>query len=252
MTLTPAGKIRIMVAQNMANPLAEGYTEGVSNDKPMTDKTITDKPVTDQSLGDTPVGDTPMENSNDDIPIIPDEPMGEESMSEPTTDGKTTLTDYVYSKLQHYGYPGRRLEEFKKKFVNQDISPDGTETVKIEIPDKKYPDQMTGKAETIETEELGQLAREVTKTFGLNFNGAHRSEGRWTIDFTSSKVESDQDREGNAVHDNLDEVYGTPSGGGKKSKGRPVKASLIKNLIKKEKDKIIGKLKQIIGDKYAS
>lgn len=246
MILVPAGKVRVMAQQNVANPLASGFTEGVSPEAPLgQEEAMKSAEPGDISMEEDMMGDVPSEMPTENVPLEEEDPMGENVVEPMSKGGKSTLTNYIFNKLQEYGYPGRRLEEFKKKFVNQDVSPDGTETVKIEIPDKKYPNPQTGEADTIETKDLGDLVREINSQFGLNFNGAHRSEGRWTIDFTTSEVTSENGEE-DIVKDNLDDVYGTPSG--KKDGSRYNKASVIQASINEEKDKIISNLKTIIAE----
>lgn len=244
MTLVPAGKIRVMVAQNISNPSSEGYTGGVPAETPVRpEEEMNAASPADPSLEmEEPMGDPMGEQIEEPMEGQVEEPISKK--------GKATLTDYIFNKLQEFGYPGRRLEEFKKKFVDQSISPDGTETIQIEIPDKRYPDPNTGQADTIETEDLGQLVRDVNSKFGLNFNGAHRSEGRWSIDFTTSEVTSENGEE-DMVRDNLDDVYGTPAGG-KKDDSRFNKDAVMETSIKEAKDKIINQLKTIIGDKDAT
>ena len=66
---------------------------------------------------------------------------------------------------------------------------------------------------TVENEDLASISKEVSQAFGLNFVGAERSDGKWTIKFTSQKMSEDED---SMNHDNLDDVYGVPSAKGKK------------------------------------
>ena len=138
----------------------------------------------------------------------------------------------------------------KKKFVKENISPDGTKNIVIEMPDKHYPDE-TGRAQTIETEELGGMVKEISKIFGLNFNGADRSDGKWTIKLTSAQIAGGEDQV--LERDNLDEVYGTPTKkpDDRPSTSTPVQASTIEELIKADKDGLIATLKKI-GEQNAS
>jgi hypothetical protein len=245
MSITPAGKLKQMEAQNIGNPM-------------LTDSPLGGSPSIGEDVNQVdPIREEPVagEISNGDIPEIDDQDgMVEEDIAEEgppiQKEQKKTLSNYIFKKLEEFGYPGRRLEEFKKKFVAQDISADGIETVKVEIPDKKYPSSATGQTETIEAEDLTGMVREINKAFGLNFTGAHRSEGKWTIDFSSAKVNKEEEQVG--VRDNLDEVYGTPSKS-KSEKTTPNRvASTLKELIKESKSKIVNKLKDIIGEKDAS
>lgn len=229
MAITPAGKTRVMVAQSYSNPLSEGYSESPS--------VSTQQGPLSFDTGDAmneDVGAAPTEGSSQDAPVAP-------------KSKKKTLTNYVYEKLLGYGYPGRRLEEFKTKFVKESVSPQGVKDIQIEIPDKKYPTP-EGVSDTIENSDLKQIAKEIQEQFGLNFNGADRSDGKWTIKFTSEKMTS-PDEQGQVV-DNLEEVYGSPSMKGKggaiqKEKGR--KAYTIQELMKQAKNNVVDKLIKILG-----
>ena len=236
MAITPAGKIRLMVSQVISTPTAQGYDDG--------------KPKL------TP-DDIPVEGVGNDLPDIPEVPEVPES---PETglhgvpeNNKPTLTDYIFKTLEGFGYPGRRLEEFKKKFVKESVSPDGTKDIKVEIPDRHYPDEM-GNIKTVETEELGKIVQDINSKFGLNFNGAERSEGKWLINLTSAKRAEDEEE--GIVKDNLDEVYGTPSKSpGQKEVKREttVNAFSQREMITASKDDtLIEKLRKIMEKNNAS
>ena len=217
-----------MEAQSIGNPMLDSVSPSSIGAESI--------PVIDPDAG---IGPEKIEQQADEMG------EGQDPILQKGGEGKT-LSAYIFKKLQGYGYPPRRLEEFKKKFVDQDISAEGSENVRVEIPDKKYPDPQTGQAETIESNELKNIIREVNQNFGLHFGGANRSEGKWTINFTSEKA---NEEETGVVTDNLDEVYGTPSKGKKSQKGRPSKASTIHEMIKETKVKIYNRLKNIIGEK---
>ena len=202
-----------------------------------------------------PLGKMSKEAQGIDSPLLQDPTISgevsQESLQEETPQieqhESNTLTDYIFKKLQEFGYPGRRLEEFKKNFVSEDISPDGTKNKVVEIPDKRYPDQATGTTKTIEDKELSSMIREIQEKFGIHFNGAKRSDGKWIINFTSANVENKEEA---PITDNLDDVYGTPNKG--KKRKTTVRASTFKELIQEGKDNIIEKLGKIIGDQNGS
>jgi hypothetical protein len=233
MAIVPTGKTRVMVAQDFSSPLSEGYHgESISENR----EDLND--IEGYETGGAMEEDLSENKDYHQEPLSPTEkPIAEE-------DGKKTLTSYIYEKLQSYGYPGRRLQEFKAEFVKESISPDGVKDIQVVIPDKKYPDEQ-GVTGTIENEELKDISGEVNKIFGLNFNGAERSDGKWTIKFTSADTSIPEEE---INHDNLDQVYGKPDKG--KSNQKPTRsASTIGEMIKEQKEKIVGKLKKMIGDK---
>ena len=235
MALVPAGKTRVMVAQNFSNPLSEGFEGSSINEE--TPRSLETEDAMEEDIGDTEITN----GVNDDVSIQP----GEEEQLAPKENGRKTLTTYIYEKLQNYGYPGRRLQDFKAEFVKESISPEGIKDIQVIIPDKKYPDEK-GYTDTVENEELKEISHEVNQAFGLNFNGAERSDGKWTIKFTSADLSSPED---DVTHDNLDQVYGKPDKSDNEKEQRPMKAaSTILEMIKDQKDTVVNKLKTI-GEK---
>ena len=234
MAIVPSGKARLMEAQNINSPFispeegGQPSNAGISSFQPQQET----KPALDTEEA------------------LEEEVGGTDDINEPALEGreistppkKNTLTSYIFKKLEEWGYPGRRLQEFKAKFVKETVSPEGIKDIQVEIPDKKYPDS-SGYTDTIENEELSEISQEVNKMFGLNFNGADRSDGKWTIKFTSMKKEDPSD--GEIVRDNLDEVYGTPSGGNKEQKA--VNASTREMIKSAKSDALIENLKKITG-----
>jgi len=227
MSLVPAGKTRVMVAQNFSDPLSEGASLD---------------PISEQGSG--PLSQTL------EAPEAPQEqsPPPAETPT-PSPKKKKTLTNYVFEKLESYGYPGRRLEEFKKKFVRESVSPEGIKDVQVEIPDKKYPGP-DGFADTIENSDLKEIANEVAQHFGLNFNGAERSDGKWTIKFTSERISNPEEEEAGLMRDNLDEVYGKPAGGTNDPAQKRV-AKTHRELIKEAKEEFVKQyLHKIYGEEH--
>jgi hypothetical protein len=218
--------------------MAERYSEGNSSMFP-------------EDGGDDSMGYSSMDNPTDISTDTPTDALMEDDGggSEEKDKGGKTLTDFIFRKLESFGYPGRRLEEFKKKFIKENISPDGTKDIKVEIPDKYYPNEM-GDIKTIETEELSSLVSEMGDKFGLNFNGAERSEGKWVINLTSAKKGKNPEDE--MAPDNLEEVYGPANSNGNLKK-KKVNAFSLNEMIKGYKDdNLMEKLKKIIGDNNAS
>jgi hypothetical protein len=251
MDLVPTGKTRVMVAQQFSNPLSEGFGgSSIAEENPLEtggeENPLETADPNTLETGDAMDEDMGGKGMNDDVSIQP----GEEPQDIPEDNGRKTLTTYVYEKLQNYGYPGRRLQDFKSEFVKESISPEGVKDIQVVIPDKKYPDEK-GYTDTIENEELKQISHEVNQMFGLNFNGAERSDGKWTIKFTSADL---GDPEEEIAHDSLDQVYGKPDKGGKDkgpgAESKPFKAaSTIYEMIKEQKGNIASKLNKMIGDK---
>lgn len=240
MTLVPVGKTRVMVAQTISSPLAEGFEGGLMSSEPSEPSEPSIRPdfQTEEALDeDVTDGQEGMDGTNG---------VANNGIDDTAVPQEKTLTNYVFKKLTSYGYPGRRLQEFKSKFVRETVSPEGIKDIQIEIPDKKYPGA-DGVANTIENEDLKEIANEINEAFALNFNGADRSDGKWTIKFTSEKL-NDPD-EANVIHDNLDEVYGKPSVSKQRdSRGKRVAGNTFRELIKESKDEFIKIFTKAKGD----
>jgi len=222
MTIVPSGKIRVLMAQRIEEPRMQGL----------------ESPVEESVNSISPDITTGLQ------PEIPQPEIPQQEISQQ----EDTLTSYIFKKLESFGYPGRRLEEFKKKFVTEDISPDGTKNKVIEIPDKYYPGQ-NGIAKTIEDKDVSNIAKEIQQKFELHFNGAKRSDGKWNISFTSANIQKEEA----PVSDNLDEVYGNPTKNDKGRKKEPVRALTLEELMKQSKNNVLDKLNKIInGEKNAS
>lgn len=248
MAITPSGKTRVMVAQTFGNPLSEGFEHHDPNQQEHSEIEQNNSTMDNGSSLETEDALNEDVGENEAMPENNPMSLKNDSNSAITNDStgkKKTLTNYVFSKLESWGYPGRRLQEFKSKFVKETVSAEGIKDVQVEIPDKKYPGR-DGITETVENDELKEISQEVNKLFGLNFGGAERSDGKWTIKFTSQKITSDEE-EGMA-HDNLDEVYGTPSGSGKEKRpGKAKVAFTVQEMFDSQKDNIVSQLRKITG-----
>jgi len=270
MRLVPAGKIRIMAQQQFSTPSLEGFggmgIDGQPEGGPL-------KPAIDSS---DPAGApmSPMSPDGEATPTLDtegamDEDLGAEPVNDDVSMGaeeeaeqlapkenRKTLTSYIFEKLESYGYPGRRLQEFKSEFVKESVSPEGQKDIEVVIPDKKYPDQK-GFTDTIENEELKSIAHEVNQSFGLNFNGADRAGGKWTIKFTSANIADPADEA--ISHDSLDQVYGKPDKGAGGAGGMPgqkpaveskppIAAYSIREIIKASKSNTVKKIQKMTGE----
>ena len=118
MRIHPAGSKRIMVAQTFSEA-APDFNTGM--------------------LGTPEIGSSPSlavpQNNTTDIPQDNEVPEAEVPKH---TDGKPDIKNYVAQKLQSFGYPPRRLEQFEDDFVAQKILPGSVREVTIVIPDRYY------------------------------------------------------------------------------------------------------------------
>jgi len=207
MDIVPTGKIRIMEAQTISSPLSQGYID----------------PSETQDM---------FSNINMDQEVPQEIPQ--EITQEPQQEEKT-IENYIFKKLESFGWPGRLLQEYKDKFTYKSISADGSEEVKVEILDKHYPDM-----KIISRDELKEIIKEIQDVFGLHFEGGENNEGKWSLRFSSKSDEAQTEdvRKENDMGATtyLDNAYGTPADKSNKNIGK--KASFL-DMIKEEKEKFV-------------
>ena len=186
MVIAPSGKRRVMVAQSFSSPTAQlGH-----GDDDFAGITQEDVPGLDAA--------TQLEEKVDDVER--EQEAGREP--QPGSD-RHDLAQYIFDKLQGFGFPGRRLVEFRSKFVKQTISSDGAKQVEIVIPDSYY-----GAGKQISDGDFNTIVKEISHKFKLFFEGAERSDGKLVIKFTS--VSTDEGNGEEFEEDELSRVYGNP------------------------------------------
>ncbi|MFA5759263.1 MAG: hypothetical protein WC942_07915 [Clostridia bacterium] len=235
MSIIPSGKSRLMVGQVISDPLNEKYNDGQES------LSVDSSPhfLSEKALNDE-VG---IPDSNLEMKDNKSLRLEEENES---TQSKT-LSEHIVKILTGFGYPYRRLSEFKKKFVKEKIGPDGSKDIQIEIPDQYYPDAQ-GNIKTVENDEVISISKGISDKFDLNFNGADRGGGKWIIKFISPISNKDGKEESEIPIDNLDEIYGSPSSSISRKSTKDKKALTSNELIKEAKsDELINSLKKIIG-----
>tara|TARA_Y100000310_G_scaffold310879_1_gene356616 strand:+ start:2400 stop:3080 length:681 start_codon:yes stop_codon:yes gene_type:complete len=226
MVIAPSGKRRLMVAQRFTDPTAQRGGE-MAND----------------SVDLSGVGSASelAPNTVDNFEHkIKEEETEQASPDEGSTEAD--LTDYLFEKLEGWGYPGRRLVEFRNKFVSENISAEGDKTVDAVIPSTYY-----GTNKQISDKDFASMIKEIKHKFGLFFAGATNAEGKLTVKFTSVNKRED---EGMVEEDELTKVYGQPAGGGSEHKESPKVAGLtIHEMIKNNKSNMVEELLRLLGAK---
>lgn len=240
MAIVPSGRLRLMQAQNIGNPSFLGNENSMPWDNPKSLNEVEESP-----------GEVLDIDTNADPNVIPTDTMGQnqpEEQIQPNIEennfsdsGKksSTIKDYIFQKLQEFGWPGRLLQEYKDNFENTSIAADGTEEVKVELVDRHYPDMSA-----ITNKEIMKIVSEIQKLFGLHFNGASNNSGKWTIDFTSKEERPQEDGNDIGAQSYLDSVYGKQPGNHEKTKS----AFTVQELIKANKNKVINKLAKVNKD----
>jgi len=232
MAIVPSGHRRRVVAQGL--DMNSGY--GIENSINEGENIPTGGPV---KGNEPPVGNIPPEETaikdkpgeSNDFVKVPDQ---ENVKSEEAHD----VSQYIFNKLQQFGYPARRLEQFEEEFVREKLYPGGSREIEIAIPDRYY-----GKKTRISDKDFASIVKEIQTKFGLSFSEAERKDKKIVMQFSYDATESENSDEEDMAGDILDEVYG--GGGGasesQKSSNKPKKpatkkmASTISEMIKEHR-----------------
>lgn len=224
MSIIPAGKARLMVAQTYTDPMSSNFEQQYDMTRPLAPEQEATPPSFDLEQ------DAPKKED------------GEGQEEQGRADDKT-LKGYIFNLLLDMGYAWRRVAEFKDKLAKKEIAADGTTRYTVEIPEETYPDPMTGKTTTLDNKDILKIVNEIKQRFGYDFNGASTQEGKITMNFISAPTASGEEDDEEQVMDNLDRVYGNPSKGAKKKT-----AATINEMINEGKDDLVNTLKKLNGD----
>ena len=205
----------------------------------------TRKMMVAQTSGQQPAFNPQLENLNMDKPqVSPQEGEGssylpkglfnEEKSSDGMGDGPPDITEFIFSKLERFGYPPRRLEQFENKFVDEKLYPGGLREVSITLPDRYY-----AKRKRLSDSDIASIVKEMQSQFQLNFVDAERKDKNLTMNFTS-QVQKDENEDEALAGDVLDDVYGGGGEGGsfKQKKNKKTQASTINELLKYNKENL--------------
>ena len=217
MSIIPRGKTLIMKAQAIEDPL---HQQDIFDD------------IDIDNIPEPEV--IPEQEAVQEQEVIPEQESVETVQPQ---EKQHTLENYIFNKLESFGWPGRLLQDYKDKFSSKSLSADGVEEVKIEILDRKYPNM-----DQIDKKDIKIIIKEISNQFGLYFSGGDNNDGRWSLRFTSEhEVEEEQDQTEMGAVNYLDKIYGNP----KKSGLSPDKKALtLKEMIKIGKDEIIKLIKK--------
>lgn len=154
-------------------------------------------------------------------------------------DNSEDISTYIFKKLESFGYPPRRLEQFFKDFVQEKIYPGDFSEATVTIPDSYY-----GKKKRISNKDLSAIVKDIKEKFGYSFIEATRKDKKIVINFTSKpeEIKPENKPEDGFSEDELDEIYG---GGGNGSKNKSKSAQTIHELIKISQQNLYNKIKSI-------
>jgi len=224
MSIVPSGTKRTMVAQTFSQDMP---------DLNIDDKTLSDmdlgqsQPLNKNTLENGSPGDQPGDPFSSEQDIAPEK--GKES------DSQSDVSVYIFEKLESFGYPPRRLQEFENDFVDEKIYPGGVTEMTIVIPDQYY-----GKKGRISNKDFSTIISEIQEKFGLTFVDAERKDKKITMNFSSQKPQKeDGEEESEFSSDILDDVY---SGGSDKKGRKKTKASTMNELLKISRQTVLDTL----------
>ena len=175
--------------------------------------------------------DNPASMFNDNSFDLNQNIQGQEEQEE---SGDSDIMDYIMKKLESFGYPPRRLNEFKNEFVSEKLLPGSTRDVSIVIPDMYY-----GKAKRLKGEEISKIIEEIQNHFGLQFKDGERKDKKVFLNFVSQGQNSEEDGEA-AMGDELDEAFG--GGGAQKVKQKKKVAETQYEMMKSAMNEAFEKL----------
>jgi len=126
------------------------------------------------------------------------------------------VLDYIMKKLEGFGYPPRRLNEYKDEFVSEKLLPGDARDVSLVFPDMYY-----GKGKRLRKEDVNTIIEDVQTQFGLSFKDGERKDKKVFLNFVSQGQEGDGEEE-QGIGDELDVAFG---GGAEKPKAKKKKVA---------------------------
>ena len=237
MTLIPTGKLKIMEAQTSIPDDAVNLNQGHDLFN-RADEMSVDVPEIDSEIN-------PDQQGLEEESLLKPEPKPEQNVQ---SDRESTIEDYIFQKLESFGWPGRLLQDYKDKFVSRSISAEGVEEVRIELLDKQYPNMSK-----ISTKDIKQIVSDIQSKFGLFFQGGDNNDGKWSFRFISTKEtpEEDENPADLDITGYLDKAYGTPSKSSNSPKEPSKKeASTIEEMIKYNKNEIFDSLNNKVAKSH--
>ena len=173
-------------------------------------------------------------------PSMPPQKNIEEVQEKKKDDGGPDLTEYIFKKLEGYGYPPRRLEEFSEEFVVEKIYPDGFKEITVTLPDKYF-----GMRRRLPERDVQEIVNEIQDQFKLALTQATRKEKKIIMEFNSQaklKHEEQEKQQLGTPQDDLDEIFGVK---GQKKERQKRQAKTIKEMIKESRSFLIHQLTKL-------
>jgi hypothetical protein len=229
MSIFPNGKLRVQVAQAFQQDQAVNQFGNAGNaPQPPQEDVKFPKGTLTGGIGGDKVEGTPQMATFKDLGVN-EEPK--------KSDKSNDISEYIREKLESFGYPPRRLEQFEDEFVHEKIFQGGLSEVSIVIPDRYYASR-----NRLSQDDFQNIVKDIQTKFGLNFIDADRKDKKITMNFNSQPKASESDNEEEFGGDVLDEVYGAPASPTKKKKSEQPKtkeAQTLNEMMKLSKKSLI-------------
>jgi len=222
--LVPNGKRRLMVAQTAPSP-----TAGMAGEMDLSGVEAGNTQFSDQQgqgQGD-PQAEAAAGAAQDPAGQMESE-VQQQGAAQQSQGQEGDVSKTVFDFLVGLGYPPRRLQEFKSRFVSESGSANAGTTVTLVCPDQVYGQDMQ-----IPRAKIKELVQMVEQRHGLSFQDYKRANQELTLSFMTADAAAQQSMQDNSVGDILDQVYGKPAGAGKGKGGKPpVRAQTMQEMLK--------------------
>ena len=242
MALTPAGKLRLMKQQQIANPMLTDQNTAFDNLNIDTDLPIENE----QSL---PQGDVIDESSIADEADL-SQIDGQEDL-EISGEGED-LGDFLFDMfVNKYGYEPRILHGLKSDFIEEELGPDDNIKMTVTLPSSYW---KTGKR--ISAQDVKEMVDQIKQKFHVFHHGSKI--GDETIVMELSTIDPDADEKERDAMDNNDyakkiqklyDVYGKDAPGSEGSQKKSKKAYTMQELIKMNHNRLFDIAEKIVNKK---
>lgn len=159
-------------------------------------------------------------------------------------DGNDDLMEFIFDKIEEFGYPRRRLYDFEEKFITEKLMPNSLREITIIVPDRYY-----GENKRLSEKDVKDLIENIKTKFNLNFVEGERKDKKLTMKFNSSNEENRVREEGEEEVeriDELDEIFGEGTSSNSKKKDKKINK---KAPIMSQKDMFHNELKKAYKNK---
>ena len=228
--IVPSGKLRTMVAQNIANPILTDGTSDINNSQlpATTINNTVPATATDELNGQISDIYTQPDKKNDD----------------------DDLTNYFFDKyVSDFNYIPRILQPLKNEFVEEEIDSGGNKKIIITLPSKYW-----GLDKRISHEDITKMIEEIQSKFKLYHVKTKINGNEIKMEFTSiDEASDDEHRKRINETDTSKEIqglygiYGKQPPGAENKSNFDRKSDIIYDLIKTSKNKIVPVLIDMLG-----